>query len=82
MFSPFPSNYVKSIISRFDKDKVIPVEHNYLAQASKVITLNTGIILDKPIVKYTGRPIYRNELSQGIRQILGGEKRVVLTYGA
>jgi len=82
MFSPFPSNYVKSIISKFDKEKVIPVEHNYLAQASKVITLNTGIILDKSIVKYTGRPIYRNELSQGIRQIFGGEKRVVLTYGA
>jgi len=82
MFSPFPSNYVKSIISKFDRNKVIPVEHNYLAQASKAITLNTGVILDKSIVKYTGRPIYRNELSHGIRQILGGEKRVVLTYGA
>jgi 2-oxoglutarate ferredoxin oxidoreductase subunit alpha len=82
MFSPFPSNYVKSIISKFDRDKVIPVEHNYLAQASKAITLNTGIILEKSIVKYTGRPMYINELSHGILQVLGGKRRVVLTYGA
>ena len=82
MFSPFPSNYVQSIISKFDRKKVIPVEHNYLAQASKAITLNTGVVLDKSIVKYTGRPIYRNELMQAILQVLGGEKRIVLTYGA
>jgi 2-oxoglutarate ferredoxin oxidoreductase subunit alpha len=82
MFSPFPSNYVQSIISKFDRNKVISVEHNYLAQASKVITLNTGIILDKSIVKYTGRPIYMNELSQAIWQIFEGKNRVVLTYGA
>jgi len=82
MFSPFPSDYVKSLISRFDLTKVISVEHNYLAQAAKAIALNTGVVVDRSIVKYTGRPIYRGELYQAIRRILEGERRVVLSYGA
>jgi 2-oxoglutarate ferredoxin oxidoreductase subunit alpha len=44
--------------------------------------MNTGTIIDKMIVKYTGRPIYVNELIIGIRKILEGEMRVVLSYGA
>jgi len=81
MFSPFPSNYVKSIISKFGEGKVIAVEHNYLAQASMAITMNTGIQLEKSIVKYTGRPIYKHELVKAIERTLEGSKREVLTYG-
>ncbi|MEM3403479.1 MAG: 2-oxoacid:ferredoxin oxidoreductase subunit alpha [Nitrososphaeria archaeon] len=81
MFTPFPSDYVNNVISEFEKDKVIPVEHNYLAQASMAITLNTGIKLEKAIVKYTGRPIYKHELVHAIEKVLEGSRREVLTYG-
>jgi 2-oxoglutarate ferredoxin oxidoreductase subunit alpha len=60
---------------------VIAVEHNYLAQASMAITMNTGIQLEKSIVKYTGRLIYKHELVKAIERALEGSKREVLTYG-
>lgn len=81
MFSPFPSKSVEKLLERFDKSKVITVEHNYLAQAGKAILINTGIRITKEVVKYTGRPIYLNELVDGVLKILKGEDRVVLTYG-
>lgn len=81
MFSPFPSKTTQEILGRFNKSKIIAVEHNYLAQAAKVILLNTGIKIMKEIVKYTGRPIYLNELVEGVLRILKGEDRVVLKYG-
>lgn len=81
MFSPFPSKTMQEILERFDKSRIIAVEHNYLAQAAKVILLNTGIKIMKEIVKYTGRPIYLNELVDGVLRILSGEDRVVLKYG-
>jgi len=81
-FSPFPSNYVQSVLDKFDKERIVSVEHNYLVQAAKVITLNTGKIIEKSILKYTGRPMYRNEVVQGLERILKGEKRVVVAYGA
>ena len=82
MFSPFPSSYVHSIIEKFDIDKVIGVEHNYLMQASKIITLNTGIKIERSIAKFTGRPMYLHEVVAAVERILKGDRRVVLTYGA
>lgn len=82
MFSPFPLNYVKSIIEESKGEKIL-IEHNYLAQSGKLIKLNTGISIEKSIVKYTGRPIYLNEVIQAIEKIIKEkEERVVLSYGA
>lgn len=80
-FLPFPSKLAKKIISRFDIDKVISIEHNYLAQAATVTQINTGIGIKKSIVKYTGRPIYQNEIVEAVKRILKGEDRVVLMHG-
>jgi 2-oxoglutarate ferredoxin oxidoreductase subunit alpha len=44
--------------------------------------MHTKVSLDKSIVKYTGRPIFKNELVDAVEKILNGEKRVVLSYGA
>lgn len=83
MFSPFPSNYVKSIIKKFTEDKVIAVEHNYHAQASLAIRLFTGMNISRSIVKYTGRPIHLNEVVKAVRKIFDeGVSRVVLSSGA
>ncbi|MEM3644402.1 MAG: 2-oxoacid:ferredoxin oxidoreductase subunit alpha [Nitrososphaerota archaeon] len=81
MFSPFPSKKIEEILSRFDKSKIIAIDHSYLSQISKAILVNTGVKIVKEVVKYTGRPIYLNELVEGVLRILEGEDRVVLTYG-
>ncbi|MCX8188616.1 MAG: 2-oxoacid:acceptor oxidoreductase subunit alpha [Nitrososphaeria archaeon] len=82
MFSPFPSEYVKSILSKFKPENLVAVEHNYLAQASQLVRQQTGILIGNSIVKYTGRPIYLSELVNALNRILNGERRVVLEYGA
>ena len=83
MFSPFPSDYVKEVIESVGPERAVLVEHNYLGQAGKVIAMNTGIVIRKSVVKYTGRPIYLNELVPALRKVLEeGVERVVLTYGA
>jgi len=82
MFIPFPSKYVKGILQKFDNSKVIDVEHNIMGQAAQTITTNTGYIINKFILKYTGRPIYRMELINAIKNILNNKSdKEVLTYG-
>ncbi|MEM2660952.1 MAG: 2-oxoacid:ferredoxin oxidoreductase subunit alpha [Nitrososphaeria archaeon] len=82
MFSPFPSEYVKGILSKFKPESLVAVEHNYLAQASKLVRQQTGVSVENSIVKYTGRPIYSSELVKALNKILEGGGRVVLDYGA
>jgi 2-oxoglutarate ferredoxin oxidoreductase subunit alpha len=82
MFSPFPTEHVKGLLEKFDPKNIVAVEQNYLAQASKIITQHTGVKVEKAILKYTGRPIYVNELTKALEKVLGGERRVVLEYGA
>ncbi|MEN2974875.1 MAG: 2-oxoacid:ferredoxin oxidoreductase subunit alpha [Candidatus Caldarchaeales archaeon] len=81
MFSPFPSRSVKNILDRFAENRIIAVEHSYLSQVAKIIHMNSGVEVKKNIVKYTGRPIYRNELVAAVLRIIEGEDRVVLKYG-
>jgi len=82
MFSPFPADYVKGVLERLGPDNAVAVEHNYLAQSSKLIAQHTGLKVERSIVKYTGRPIYVNELTKALEKIVKGERRVVLEYGA
>jgi 2-oxoglutarate ferredoxin oxidoreductase subunit alpha len=83
MFSPFPSREISQIISEYEIDKIIMVENNYLSQASMVISMHTGKMIENKILKYTGRPIYKDELVKAIRNILSGKsKREVLISGA
>jgi 2-oxoglutarate ferredoxin oxidoreductase subunit alpha len=81
ILSPFPSRLFKRIVERFDPRRVIAVEHNYMAQASLLARMVTGVNIERSIVKYTGRPIYSSELVSGVKRILAGERRVVLTHG-
>ncbi len=82
MFEPFPTNYVKDIIQKYDPGKVIAVEHSYTGQIAKVITMNTGFVFKKFALKWTGRPIYTNELVEAVKKIASGEDKVVMKYGA
>jgi 2-oxoglutarate ferredoxin oxidoreductase subunit alpha len=82
MFQPFPTRLVERILSNYDPSRVIAVEHNYMAQAAKVVAMNTGFRIRKEVLKWTGRPIYLMELVSAIVEVLeGGRDRVVLRYG-
>lgn len=42
MFIPFPRNSLTKIANEVGADKLVAVEHNYMAQASKLAAMNTG----------------------------------------
>ena len=84
-FTPFPAKYVYALIKgvKTSGGTVVAVEHNQQAQAARIIEMNTGLVLTKSIVKYTGRPIYLRELLDALERIRKGEtERVVLRFGA
>jgi 2-oxoglutarate ferredoxin oxidoreductase subunit alpha len=64
------------------RKKIIAVENNYQAQGAEVLAEKTGIFATDFILKWTGRPITREEIIYGVKQVLNGEKRVVLSGGA
>ena len=83
VFEPFPIGFVLDILESFEPSRVIAVEANYLAQAARIVAMNTGYKITRRIVKWTGRPIYVGELSRAIVRIIeGGSVEEVLEYGA
>ncbi|MGC9153709.1 MAG: 2-oxoacid:ferredoxin oxidoreductase subunit alpha [Vulcanisaeta sp.] len=82
MFIPFPKESITKLAREVGADNLIAVEHNYQAQASKLVAMNTGIVVSKSIVKYTGRPMYVHELVNSIKNIMKGSVREVMSYGA
>ncbi|MEM2275180.1 MAG: hypothetical protein QXD46_07425, partial [Thermofilum sp.] len=78
---PLPSEEVREVLAK--AKEVIAVEHSYGALVSKLLMMEAGVKVSKAVVKYTGRPITLGELVSALERILvGGEERVVLTYGA
>ncbi len=78
-FSPFPSEEITSHLE--GKEKVAAVEHSYSPRISEMISLKTGYQIESKIVKFTGRPIYRDELIDSLKNIIDGSNREVLTHG-
>jgi len=80
MFSPFPKDYIKNILEQ--STILVAVEHSYDTQIAKLVKLFTGIEIKNAIVKYTGRPIYENEMVHAISKIFSERvEKVVLSYG-
>ena len=47
-----------------------------------MVTMNTGVRVDRMVLKWTGRPIYVEELVHALLRVLRGESRVeVLEHG-
>jgi len=81
MFNPYPKNLVKKLLQ--DKEKIIDVESNYMAQAASLLAEYTGINPTNYILKWNGRLITRDEVINAIKLILEkNERRVVLSAGA
>ncbi|EZQ04878.1 2-oxoacid:ferredoxin oxidoreductase subunit alpha [Candidatus Acidianus copahuensis] len=79
MFNPYPSDLMKKLLSG---KKVIAIENNYCAQGAQVLSERTGIFPDSFILKWTGRSITMEEIIEGVKKVMQGEKRVVLSDGA
>nr|KJR72384.1 MAG: 2-oxoacid:ferredoxin oxidoreductase subunit alpha [Vulcanisaeta sp. AZ3] len=82
MFMPFPKESLTKMANEVGINNLIAVEHNYQAQSSKLVAMNTGVLINKSIVKYTGRPMYVHELVNAIKNIMKGSVREVVSYGA
>jgi 2-oxoglutarate ferredoxin oxidoreductase subunit alpha len=81
MFSPYPARLMGKLLA--GKRRIIAVENNYNAQGAEVLTERTGICATNHILKWTGRPIMKDELIRAIKQIVkDNSKRVVLNGGA
>jgi len=83
MLEPFPVEEVTSILREYDPDTVIDVEASRVPMLANLVSLNTGFKIHKFILKWTGRPIYVDELVQATQRILDKETDMeVLTHGA
>ena len=63
---PFPAKFVTDVLSK-SKD-VLLVENNSNAQLGNLIAQETGIIIKNKFLKYDGRPFYREEITQKLKQ--------------
>jgi 2-oxoglutarate ferredoxin oxidoreductase subunit alpha len=82
LIHPFPTEYVKGVLSR--AEKIVNIEMNFTAQFAGVLRENTLIASHYNVVKYNGRPMSCEEIYDAIRDIADGSapSRVVLTHGA
>ncbi|BCS90776.1 MAG: 2-oxoacid:ferredoxin oxidoreductase subunit alpha [Candidatus Micrarchaeota archaeon] len=67
IFNPYPSSYIKEILSN---KTLIAVENNYNALGAEILKENTGIDVKKRILKLTGRVIYKDELYDALNKII------------
>ena len=82
MIHPFPSAYIKQILS--DKKRIIDIENNHMAQLGGIIAEQTQIQPSHYILKYTGRPMMTTEFYGAILAVLEDRapQRQVLMLGA
>ena len=79
MFSPYPAKRMKEILK--GKKRIIAIENNYNAQGAEVLTEKTGIMPTNFILKWTGRPVMRDELKDAIKQVVTNNVSKVVLYG-
>ncbi len=82
---PLPARALEALLRRAKRR--IAVENNYSGQLAGLIREQTGIKIEQLIVKYNGRPILSDELSEALKALLAtkpgdsSSQKVVLTHG-
>lgn len=80
MLAPFPVTEVKGIVDK--AKKIIVIENNYSSQLSSLLKEHTFREPDHYLLKWTGRPISRTEVINGVDKVLTDNiKRLELQYG-
>jgi 2-oxoglutarate ferredoxin oxidoreductase subunit alpha len=70
---PLPSGEIKKILGKkgiLTKKKIVLVENNSEAQLGRLIRQETGIEIDKKILRYDGRPFFANELAEQLKKLI------------
>jgi 2-oxoglutarate ferredoxin oxidoreductase subunit alpha len=82
LVNPFPTQYVKDLLSK--SKKVVGIEMNYSGQLIGILRERTCIPVDQLVVKYNGRPMSCEEIYGAVKAIAAGTapKRLVLKAGA
>ncbi|MEM0373396.1 MAG: 2-oxoacid:ferredoxin oxidoreductase subunit alpha [Sulfolobaceae archaeon] len=81
MFNPYPKNLMRKLLQ--DKEKIIDIENNYMAQSASLMAEYTGITPTNYVLKWNGRMITRDEVINAVKLVLEkNEKRVILSAGA
>lgn len=65
---PFPAELVTSFIR--DAKNAIIVEANYTGQFQGLVRQHTGLLVDKTIRRFDGRPFYAEELVEDVKKLL------------
>ncbi len=79
MLRPFPTAAVADILSR--ARNLILIEDNFNGQLGQLIAELTGVIIERRVLKYDGRPFSQTEIESGIeQQIAGCSPRLVLSH--
>ncbi len=63
---PFATDFVKQVLNK--SRKVLLVENNSNAQLGQLIAQETGIIIKDKLLKYDGRPFYREEIIKVLKK--------------
>jgi 2-oxoglutarate ferredoxin oxidoreductase subunit alpha len=67
---PFPDKSVATTLNH--ANQILLVENNRTAQLGGVIRERTGIAISEHLLKYDGRPVYPEEITQRAKEVLGG----------
>jgi 2-oxoglutarate/2-oxoacid ferredoxin oxidoreductase subunit alpha len=66
--SPFPVSAIKDRLNR--SRHIIDIECNYSGQLAKLIRENTGIEISDKLLKFDGRPFFKEEIVEKINSVL------------
>ena len=82
LIHPFPTEYVKEILSK--SKKAVGIEMNYSAQLIGIVRERTCVPVEQLVVKYNGRPMSAEEIYDSLKMIHEGKapSRIVLKHGA
>lgn len=64
---PFPKTFVSQVLKK--SSKVLLIENNSNAQLGQLIAQETGIIIKNKLLKYDGRPFFREDLQTSLNKL-------------
>ena len=79
VFSPYPAKKVAELLK--GKKRIIAVENNYYAQGAEILAEHTGIMPTNYILKWTGRPMTKDEITDAVKSIVNDDIKKVVLHG-
>ncbi len=79
VFSPYPAKKVAELLK--GKTRIIAVENNYYAQGAEILAEHTGIMPTDYILKWTGRPMTKDEIADAVKSIVNDDVKKVVLHG-